>query len=136
MTEIALSNLVAWSVQVGMLTLMAVVVTRIVQVDAPAVRYAWWRAVLVVCLLLPVIQPWQRPVLVTTEVLPVDWTAPASPGPAARAAPVQAPAVARVTGPGWPSILAAVLVAGALLRLTLLGAGLVRLRRLRSAGGP
>ena len=59
MTETALLNLWAWSLQAGLLALAAGVLTRVILIDAPAARYAWWRGVLVICLALPVIQPWQ-----------------------------------------------------------------------------
>jgi beta-lactamase regulating signal transducer with metallopeptidase domain len=135
MTETALSNLVAWSVQVGMLTLVAAAVTRLVHIDAPVVRYTWWRTVLVVCLALPAIQPWQAPARVATEIFTLEGTPPAPvlegvPGTAS----AQSPAMARPTTPRGPSIIATVLVAGALLRLAWLGAGLLRLARLRHAG--
>ncbi|MBA2303226.1 MAG: hypothetical protein H0W08_11390 [Acidobacteria bacterium] len=135
MTETALSNLVAWAVQVGMLALVAAVVTRLVPIDAPVVRYAWWRTALVICLALPVIQPWQPPEALTS-VVALDGTPP-SPvlgAVVSGSASVQSPVITRATAPRWPSIIAMVLVSGALLRLAWLGAGLMRLRRLRNAG--
>lgn len=138
MTETAAVNLAAWSVQVGLLALVAAVVSRLVPVDAPVVRYAWWRAVLVVCLALPVIQPWQP------AGLPPDPTALASdvaPGPGRDDAvagdmAVPLPSAEPVAAPRWPTMLATLLVAGALVRLTWLFGGLMRLRRLRYAGVP
>jgi len=138
MTETTLSNLGAWSVQVGILAFAAAVVTRFIHVDAPAARYGWWRTVLVVCLALPVIQPWQPPALLTAGSLAIEGALPGPVGEAARAGTpsVPPPAPPRPTPRRWPPVVAAVLVAGALLRLAWLGAGLRRLRRLRHAGAP
>ena len=136
MTATPLWNLLAWIAQVGILALAAAVVTRVIHVDAPVVRYAWWRAVLVVCLALPVIQPWRMPAPPDSGL-----SAPAQ-GPAAptvstsietgsAAAPAEGVQAAE---PRWTAVIAIVLVAGALLRLAWLAGGLVRLRRLRDAG--
>ena len=136
MTGTALSNLFAWSVQAGILTLVAAVVTRLLPIDAPAVRYGWWRAVLVACLVLPVMQPWQPPAFLTTDTVAADAVQPISLSeiviPTTTSAGV--PDVAPVSRQGWQAIAAVALVAGAMLRLVWLGLGLRRLRRLRSAG--
>jgi TonB family protein len=131
MTGTTLSNLNAWSLQVGILAFAAAVVSRFAHIDAPVVRYAWWRTVLVVCLALPVIQPWQPPALVTGGTLAIEGASPAPVVESARAGTpsVPPPAISRPTPSRWPTIVAAVLVAGALLRLAWLGAGLRRLRR-------
>jgi TonB family protein len=134
MTETVLKNLVAWSVQVGLLAIAAALVARIVQIDVPAARYVWWRAVLVVCLALPVIQPWAPPALSAVEVPAPEGATASGIAPPASARGMAAPVQIRIrptTGPRWPSIVAASLAAGALLRLGWLAAGLLRLRRIR-----
>jgi TonB family protein len=138
MTETALSNLAAWAVQVGLLTLAAAAVTRVLHIDAPAVRYGWWRAVLAVCLALPVIQPWRPPVSVESATFVTQATPPVTVLPGASAGTVSgSPTAVRSTAiPEWPSIVGMLLAGGALLRLAWLGAGLMRLRRLREAGVP
>jgi len=136
MTETALLNLWAWSLQTGLLAVAAGVLMRIIVLDAPTARYAWWRGVLVVCLALPVIQPWQPLGLSPIAAVgPAASTSPALATPVAAAA--MTPAIASVppgTASGWPVIVATVLVIGALARLAWLAAGLIRLRRTRRAG--
>jgi TonB family protein len=134
MTDVHLINLGSWSVQAGALTLAALAADRVLHVDAPSARYAWWRIVLLVCLALPAAQPWRAPAVTPVETVTLDAAATAAiTAPIHASAPVTATS-SRPIGPDWPSIVAIVLVAGALLRLGWLGAGLVRLRRIRRAG--
>ena len=137
MTETALSNLGAWSLQAGVVAVAAALVARVVPVDAPAVRYAWWRGVLLVCLLLPMGQPWQptgrAPAPVPALEVPTHPADAPTPAPAGM---TESTALAGYEDPGWRWAVAAVLVTGALLRLAWLGAGLIRLRRVRQAGVP
>jgi hypothetical protein len=134
MTETALLNLAAWTLQAAALTLAAAALAWVVRIDAPRVRYAWWRIVLVGCLALPVLQPWQpraelapaaaveeEPVAVSESPVPVV--------PAAEPPGAVGPAL-----PGWRPVAASLLGAGALLKLAWLAAGLVRLRRIRQRG--
>ena len=58
MAELALSNLLYWSLQAALIIAAAALAARLMPVDAPAVRHAWWRAVLAICLVLPLLQPW------------------------------------------------------------------------------
>jgi beta-lactamase regulating signal transducer with metallopeptidase domain len=135
MSEIALSNLIAWSVQAGLLALVAAIVTRLISIDAPAVRYAWWRAVLLLGLALPIVQPWQPPGL--PPALLVADAAPPAPVVAYAAAGtgrVSAPPAKAALRFDWRRAALAGIAAGALMRLAWLMAGLVRLRRLRHAG--
>ena len=135
MTDSTLMNLGAWSLQVGLLTGAAAVAARLLQMDVPAARYAWWRTVLLVCLAMPVIQPWQPP-----EPSQVEIGAPADPAPppvadSTRATAIQPSApIPPVTPRRWPTMLAAALVAGAVLRLVWLATGLIRLRHVRRRG--
>ena len=60
MAELALTNLLYWSLQATLIVGGAALAARLMPVDAPGVRHAWWRAVLVACLALPLLQRWQR----------------------------------------------------------------------------
>lgn len=136
MTDLTLSNLAAWAVQAGLIAAAATVISRVVPIDAPAVRYAWWRTVLVAAVLLPVVQPWQPVGLLPAGLLPVDEPPAIAAATAAAARPPGTPA-APTPAPLQPSTAAAaVIVAGVLVRLGWVGLGLVRLRRLRTAGEP
>ena len=129
------ANLLAWSLQAGVIVIVAAPLPRLLGLWSPRVRMAYWRVVLVACLLLPLLQPW----VVRQE------------GPAA-AVTDSAAAVTVVGGVGAPATVAAspasseplpfwrrplpfgaieVLVAGVLLRLGWLGLGVVTVGRLR-----
>lgn len=135
MTGIALTNLGAWSVQVGLLTISVAIVARLVGMDVPAARYALWRAVLLASLALPLMQPW-RPLPSTT----VETAAPEVPSTTFPQASAQiaerAPLAVRPSADSWrwTTALVLVLASGALLRLAWLAAGLMRLRRVRCRG--
>jgi TonB family protein len=134
----AIANLVAWSVQVLLISIAAGAMTRLVHIDAPVIRYAWWRGVLVLCLVLPVFQPWQQPAApaaVSELVEPVQPPSAADPMVAGARDAGPLTLAARVTSQPSRFVFAA-LALGGLLRLSWLAVGLLRLRRLRSAGVP
>lgn len=133
-----LANLFAWSVQVALVTGVAAAVLAVLRVNVPSIRYHWWRAVLAFCLVLPLIQPWRVPDggevgLEAAAAVQEPLTAieiPAPPGPGERLAAPGLPAL----GDTWPAAITLLLIAGAALRFAWLGAGILRLRRLRGAG--
>ena len=59
-TPLWFSNLSFWSAQVAVLALAAGFLPRLLQLRQPRVLLAYWRALLAVAFLLPVIQPWHR----------------------------------------------------------------------------
>ncbi len=59
-TALWFSNLLFWSAQVALLALAAAFLPRLFQIRQPRVLLAYWRALLAICLMLPVIQPWHR----------------------------------------------------------------------------
>jgi beta-lactamase regulating signal transducer with metallopeptidase domain len=125
--ELALRNLAAWSLQVGVVALVAAALSRLVPVERPAARLAFWQALLVAVLALPLVQPWHASVSsVSWSMAPSDSVAASSPGPAALARPA----------PSLPAVALALLVAGVTLRAGRLGAGLARLRSLRRKARP
>jgi hypothetical protein len=127
--ELALRNLAAWSVQVGVLGLAAAALSRLLPVERPAARLALGQALLAVALGLPLAQPWQA------TAAAVSWSfalAPSGALPPASSAPGAPPAGV----PLWPAAVVGVLLIGAALRLWRLGAGLVRLRSLGRGGRP
>ena len=82
MTMLALANLAAWILQTTILVAVALAAIRLLRLDAPAVRYHFLRALLVLCLALPFVQP------------------RVAAGRAARPAPVAASASVRDTSSG------------------------------------
>lgn len=126
------SNLFFWSVQVALLVLAAGLLPRALKLQQPRIFLAYWRALLVVSLLLPLIQPWHRLTsinagLVSSEVVPTfvsSTSAPAAPHWHLPSLQTLAP------------ILGIVILAGIVLRFAMLALGLLRLHRLRQAAQP
>ena len=61
MDAATLGNLVQWNLQLALIAGAAAVLVRVLDVSAPSIRYAFWRAVLFACLALPLVQPWHAP---------------------------------------------------------------------------
>ncbi len=136
----AIENLVRWNLQVALLIIVAAVLFYVLRVSAPVIRHAFWRTVLVACLVLPLVQPWHSPT-VDESVQSLEAAVPtASSGLAGQAsAGVGLPFVARVfrhVRANWASYVGVVLASGVALRLAWLVIGILRLQRLRRAGEP
>ena len=117
------ANLLPWSLQAAGVVAAGALLPWLFRLDVAGVRYTYWRAVAVLCLALPWVQPYtHEPALVSTVAADV-----AVAGSQAQSAAV---ATARVD---WGVIALVVLAAGILLRLLWLALGLARLRRLRNA---
>jgi TonB family protein len=125
-----LGNLIAWSVQVALIVGVGLAALWLVRLEAPAMRYVLLRALLVICLALPFVQP--RLALQRAAVSPVSPAAAVdlATGPSTTGAPA-----ARVASlPSDAVVVAGVIGGGAVLRLLWIVAGIARLRRLRRAG--
>ena len=138
MTVGALSNLVSWSLQMLLVVAAGGALPWLLRLRDPAVRHGYWRVLLLVCLTLPVAQPWQPVALSSVEL---DLLAAMSPDvmPEGRTGAVLPRISAlRLDGPAerWATTIVILLAAGAAVRLAWLAAGLLRLRRLRRAGDP
>ena len=118
-SQLLWTNLVAYSMQIGLLVGLAAFVPTILRLRLPGAKLAYWHILLAACLLLPAVRPWRRGVVagdvqVTTTVVTV------------------APEAAKPTREIPTTQIALVLLAaGALGRLGWLGLGLWRLRRYR-----
>ena len=110
-----LRDLVAYSIQVAALVGVGVVMARALRVRVPRVRHAYWQALLAVCVLLPLLQPWHPEILESSGAALSDVTFAA---PAAVAAP---------TGPSLAEIVLWLICAGIVLRLGWMALGLGRL---------
>ncbi len=125
---LALRNLAAWSVQVGVLGLAAAVLSRLLPVERPAARLALGQALLALVLGLPLLQPWPA------TAAAVSWSFDLSPSDGSQ--PQPAPGTLPRPDASWPAVVASLLLAGAALRLGRLGTGLVRLRSVGRAARP
>lgn len=124
--DLALRNLLAWSLQAGVLSLVAALAGRLAPVDRPAARLALARALLASVVLLPLVQPWTvASAMVDVSFGLIGSSTAASPG--------------SVAAPGrWlvAPVVAAALAGVAAIRLALLALRLMRLRTLRRRSRP
>ncbi len=121
--ELALANLTAWSLQIGVLALAAAALACLVPVERPGVRLALGQSLLALMLVLPLVQPWR----VTSAA--VSWSVSLASATAPRAAlsPGAGPLAA---APSWCVAVVLLLVLGTAIRLVRLAAALFELRAL------
>jgi TonB family protein len=120
------ANVLAYAAQVTIVVIVCAGLPRLLRLRSPAVQYAFWRMVLLVCLLLPIVQPWQ----------PAAMAFVPAPGPPPQAVdtPVPPPAPAprqAASTIDWRSVAQIAAAAGISVRLAWLALGAIRLRRLR-----
>ena len=146
MLDISLGNLLAWALQVAALVVAGVVLPGLLRLTSPRPRLTYLRAVLLICLALPLLQPWvpasPKPLPTVMADLAVGM-APATTIDDATAAGADATAGrgdgrSRPDWRTWPwgPVAAAVFVAGLALRLAWLALGLASLARLRRSSVP
>ena len=127
-----LSNLVFWSAQVALLVLAAAFLARALNLRQPRVLLAYWRSLLAISLLLPLLQPWHRAQNIAATVVSSDFAGFSLP-------PSSSPATGQWHLPSLQSLapfLGIIIVAGIALRFAILALGLLKLRRLRLASLP
>jgi TonB family protein len=136
MSLLTFANLLSWSLQVGAIVASALIALRLLRLDAPAVRYQFLRTVLVVCLLLPFVQPYAE----STPLRAVTTDRSSARVASANGTVQQDPATLSLdrrlrdlAGASWPGI-GLIIAAGAIVRCAWILAGIVSLRRLRRAG--
>jgi TonB family protein len=117
------TNLASYAAQIALLVALAAGLPRLLGLRSAGPQYVFWRVLLGVCLLLPLIEPWRHEEMVFVPA-------------ATRAATVRVPAgpaTSRSLPPAvdWFAALQIVMVAGAAMRLGWLGIGAYRLRVVR-----
>ncbi len=117
-------NLVAYSLQIGLLVGLAAFVPAALRLRLPAVKLAYWQILLAACLLLPAVRPWKRVVLTLTTYVPTQIATPVT----------RQPPVAPGLSPAEIALF--LLGAGMLVRLVWLACGFWRLARLRRHSRP
>jgi protein TonB len=124
-----LSDVVVYSVQLAFVVAIGGALTSIVHIDAPDVRYFYWRSMLALCLVLPWLQARQTITSVVPSAPAVQVTSSSGGGfTAASAVVMQAPSV------DWAAVVGWILVAGMVIRLLGIGIAFWKLRRLRTDG--
>ena len=69
-------NLVAYSMQIGLLVGLAAFVPSVLRLRLPAGRLAYWHMLLGACLLLPAVRPWKQAVITLRSYVPPSAPAP------------------------------------------------------------
>ncbi|MCC6394381.1 MAG: M56 family metallopeptidase [Bryobacterales bacterium] len=124
MTALIIHNVLVWSAQAAVLIAVGAVAARLMRKGEPRMRLLHWQLLLAACLLLPLLEPWQK---LKEDAGSVTF----SPGSAVA---VSAPA-ARATIP-WDPLLAAVLLGGSSLLMARLALGTIRLHLYRRRSTP
>jgi TonB family protein len=120
-----LIDLIAWSAQVACLVAIGGLLPTLLRLEAPGVRYAYFRALLALCLVLPWLQERQSNAGgVTTEALSAVLIG----------APTAGETLATTPSFPWMTALALCIAVGICARGVWIAVGLVRLARLRTAG--
>jgi TonB family protein len=115
------------SVQIGVVIAVAGALAFVVRIDAAAVRYQYWRALIVLCLVLPWIE---RRRAATSGLDPRSFTFPATAFVLSSSTGVSAHA----PGMSWVEAALWIIAAGIAVRLVRVAYGFVRLRRVRRSG--
>jgi len=118
------SNIVAYTLQIGLLVGLGAFVPVVLRLRMPRARLLFWQMLLIACLALPWLRPWRQEVVngaiqVSAAITAVAAAKASSPGH--RAVPFREIAL-------W------LLLAGVMIRLALLGVGLARLAAYRRRG--
>jgi TonB family protein len=118
------ANLVAYSLQIGLLVGLAAFVPAVLRLRLPGAKLVYWHILLAACLLLPLLRPWKQEVAGTVQVsTSVAVVVPAQTAP-------------RRSLPPASEIALLLLTAGALARLGWLAAGFWKLRQYRRHSHP
>jgi TonB family protein len=120
-----LPDLFTWGVQVACIAAIGGFLPALLRLNAPGVRYTYFRVVLVICLVLPWLQGRQATLeRVTTGTFTTMLIG----------VPVQTEAVAVTPSIPWIAVLGVCIVLGIFARGVWIAVGLVRLARFRTAG--
>ena len=117
------ANLVAYSLQIGLLVGLAAFVPAALRLRLPGARLVYWHVLLAACLLLPMVRTWKQEAAGTVQVsTSVTVVVPTQPAPRRSLPPSE--------------IALLLLAAGALARLGWLAAGFWKLRQYRRHSQP
>lgn len=125
------SNLVFWSAQVALLVLAAGLLPRGLKLHQPRIFLAYWRSLLAVSLLLPLMQPWHRRTSIAATVVSNDFAVPFPPPSSSAPSYWHLPSLETLA-----PFLGIVILIGITLRFAILAIGLLKLRRLRQTSRP
>ena len=114
---LSLQNLAVYCLQVTILVAIGGLLPFVFRLQNVRARLAWWQALLGVCLLLPLLQPWKQTLIASS----IAFSARTPAGIPALDAPAPVPFP-------WETVVVGVMAAGIVLRLAWLALGMYRLR--------
>jgi hypothetical protein len=109
-------NLISWWIQVTVIAALGTALPMLFRIRHPRTQIAFYHFVLAVCVVLPLIEPWQHPLLIANGGL--------------QSGVNQLPAVS------WLTCLAWIFAAGVLAKLCWLAGGYLQIRRYRASAAP
>ncbi len=125
------TNIVAYTLQIGLLIAIGAALPTLLRFGgngrAPAARLLYWQLLLVACVALPWVRPWQSELIAIPRPTAAILFAGPQPQSSVAATPVM---------PSFAVIALWILAAGIALRLTGLAAGMLKLARYRRNGNP
>ena len=126
-----MANLVSYSAQLAILVLACAALPRVLGIRSPSLQYTFWRVLLLLCLVLPIVEPWRHEVV---ELV-------AAPGTLNSSAVTDVRSVAALDRrasfrAGAITTVELVLLVGMTARFAWLTLGVIRLRRLRASAVP
>jgi TonB family protein len=124
---IVLDNFQSWMIQVLLIGSIGAFLPAIFRVRHPRSQLIYCQLLLVICVVLPVLQPWRHPVVVVETAHRTSTATPVGPAPVAPLRQSNIP---------WESIVVWLLVGGAAARLSWTGLGLWRIHRHKLAATP
>jgi hypothetical protein len=107
-------NLISWLVQVFVVACLGAALPLLYRIRHPKTQLAFYHSILAICILLPLIEPWQHPLIIVAS------------GTIHRATYIR-------SGIPWISYVEWVIAAGIVARMSWLGVGLWQIRRYRKA---
>ena len=121
-------NLLVWSAQALVVVIVAAGIAQLIRTVLPSLRLAFWQVTLLASLLLPLIRPWQQEAVTAIRLTQLRITQVASPGL------TQQPSAFHPLS--TVELFLLIVAIGAIAKLTLLIAGLFKLRQYRREARP
>lgn len=127
--ELALRNIGVYCAQIAILIAVAAMLPGLFRLKAPRAQLTYWYVVLVMCVALPFVQPWQQPPLIDSGGVTFTTVGYVVKQAQSNDQPFR-------WGLGWAGTALALLAIGAVIRAGMLGLGILRLRRLGDRAEP
>lgn len=113
----SVENLLAWMIQVSVIALVGVLLPMLFHIRHPKSQLTYYHLVLLLCFVLPLIQPWQHSLLFVSPT-------------------VNASAATTAPQDFWPTLIVTIALCGIAAKLGWLAVGLWQLRRYRRSATP